>query len=236
VSLDEVRERLSSAAILLDFDGTLAPIVAEPSAARPVPEAAPVLQDLCGRAAVVAVITGRPEGFVRSVLDVQPLEVIGLYGLGASPQLDGSVLSAVDDLTAPLPGVEVEDKGVSVAIHVRRAADPDVAAHALLPALRALAEAHGLTLLEGKQVIELAPPGARKGAVVHHLLARVSPDAALYAGDDAEDLEAFTALETAELPMCRVAVTASGTPERLIEVADVQVEGPVALVELLRTL
>jgi trehalose 6-phosphate phosphatase len=236
VSLDDVRMQLASAAILLDFDGTLAPIVADPAAARPVPDAQPVLRALCERAALVAVITGRPERFVRSVLDVPQLEVVGLYGLGASPPLDPSVLAAVGEVAATVSGAEVEDKGVSVAVHVRRTADPDAAAAQLRPALLALAEANGLTAFEGKRVIELAPPGARKAGVVRQLLARAQPEAALYAGDDAEDAAAFAALAEAGMPMCRVAVTASGTPERLIEVADVQVEGPEALMDLLRSL
>jgi trehalose 6-phosphate phosphatase len=236
VSLEEVRANLARAAILLDFDGTLAPIVADPAAARPVPDAEPVLRALCERAALVAVITGRPEGFVRSVLDVARLEVVGLYGLGDSPPMDRRIVEAVGELTATVPGAELEDKGVSVAVHVRRAADPDVAAAELRSPLQVIAEANGLSIFEGKRVIELAPAGARKAGVVRQLLARARPDAALYAGDDAEDAAAFTALADAGLPMCRVAVTASGTPERLIEVADVQVEGPEALVGLLRTL
>lgn len=236
MSLEDVRAHLAGAAILLDFDGTLAPIVADPAAARPAPEAAAVLRDLSRRTALVAIITGRPESFVRSVLDVPQLEVVGLYGLGASPPLDRGVVEAVDNLTAAVPGAEVEDKGVSVAVHVRRAADPDAAAADLRPALEVVAEAHGLTVFEGKRVIELAPPGSRKAAVVQQLIARVRPEAALYAGDDAEDLEAFASLADAKVPMCRVAVTGSGTPERLIEVADVHVDGPEVLVGLLRTL
>jgi trehalose-6-phosphatase len=85
-------------------------------------------------------------------------------------------------------------------------------------------------------VIELAPRGARKAGAVRVVLERTRPAAALYAGDDAEDAEAFAALAEAGIPMCRVAVTASGTPDRLIEIADVHVEGPEALVALLRTL
>jgi trehalose 6-phosphate phosphatase len=236
VSLDDVRAHLARAAILLDFDGTLAPIVVDPAAARPLPDAADVLGDLTRRAALVAVITGRPEAFVRSVLDVPELEVVGLYGLGASPPLDPEVVAAVGDVTATVPGAEVEDKGVSIAVHVRRTVDPETAAAALRPALEAIADANGLTVFEGKRVIELAPPGPRKAAVVGELLARARPDAALYAGDDAEDANAFAAVAAAGIPMCRVAVTASGTPERLIEVADVHVDGPKALIEMLRTL
>lgn len=233
MSLAAVRARLANAAILLDFDGTLAPIVADPAAARPLPEAAPIIADLCRRASVVAVISGRPEAFIRSVLDVSRLEVVGLYGLAGAPPLAEPVVTAVTDLATAEPGVEVEDKGVSLAVHVRRAGDPEAVSARLRPELQALAEANELTVFDGKQVIELAPPGARKGAVVHRLLRRVTPEVALYAGDDLEDLEAFDALAGAGIPMCRVAVVTSETPAHLVEVADVHVDGPAALLELL---
>ncbi len=236
MTLADVRGSLDRAAILLDFDGTLAPIVDDPAAARPVDGAEEVLRALAARAAVVCVITGRPATFVRAVLDVHAVEVIGLYGLEASPPLDPQVLSTVRELAARIPGATIEDKGASVAVHVRRTADPDAAAASVRPGLRALADEHDLALFEGKRVLELAPRGARKAGAVTAVLERTRPAAALYAGDDAEDAGAFAALADAGIPMCRVAVTASGTPERLIEVADVHVKGPEALVALLRTL
>jgi len=87
MTLAEVSAHLAEAAILLDFDGSLAPIVDDPATARPLPDAAPVLTELCDRAGAVAVITGRPEPFIRDVLDVPRLEVVGLYGLSAMPPL-----------------------------------------------------------------------------------------------------------------------------------------------------
>jgi trehalose 6-phosphate phosphatase len=236
MSFEEVRAHLARAAILLDFDGTLAPIVADPAAARPLPEVAGVLGGLAERAALVAVISGRPEAFIRSVLDAPRVEIVGLYGLADAPPLARSVLDAVHAAAASEPGAEVEDKGVSVAVHVRRTVDPGAAADRLRPAIAAIAAANGLTAFEGKRVIELAPPGSRKRAAVSRLLERVRPAAALYAGDDAEDAEAFAALDDAGIPVCRIVVRGSETPERLIEIADVDVEGPVALLDILRTL
>jgi trehalose 6-phosphate phosphatase len=236
MSLAAVRADLASAAILLDFDGTLAPIVADPAAARPVPEAPAVLTGLAERTAAVSVISGRPEAFIRSVLDVPGVEVIGLYGLADASPLDPAVLEAIRALAATEPGAEVEDKRVSAALHVRRTADPDAAADRLLPAMTAIAEAHGRTVFVGKRVIEIAPLGSRKRAAVQRVLTRVRPAAALYAGDDLEDIEGFAALGESGVPACRVAVRGSETPERLIKVADVEVEGPVALLALLRSL
>jgi len=236
MTLAEVSAHLAEAAILLDFDGSLAPIVDDPAAARPLPDAAPVLTELCDRAGAVAVITGRPEPFIREVLDVPRLEVVGLYGLSAMPPLDADVRAALARIAGSEPGVELEDKGVSIAMHTRRAPDPEVALGRIREPIGRVATTHGLTAFEGKLVVEVSPPGARKGAVVQQLLERLRPRAALYAGDDLPDLEAFDALVEARIAMCRVAVVGSGTPERLIEVADVEVDGPLGLLELLRAL
>jgi trehalose 6-phosphate phosphatase len=236
MSLAGVSARLADAAILLDFDGSLAPIVEDPATARPLLEATPVLTDLCGRARAVAVITGRPEAFVREVLDVPQLEVVGLYGLSAMPPLGDDVRHAIAAIAEGEPGAAVEDKGVSIVVHTRRAPDPVAALARVSGPVRALAASHGLTSFEGKLVIEVAPPGARKGGAVQQLLDRLTPAAALYAGDDVQDLEAFDALEQSGIESCRVAVVGSGTPERLIEIADVQVRGPLGLLELLRAL
>jgi trehalose 6-phosphate phosphatase len=234
--LIEISAHLAEAAILLDFDGSLAPIVEDPAAARPLPEAVPVLTDLCERAGAVAVISGRPEAFIHEVLDVPKLEVVGLYGLSALPPLDDDVRSGLAAIARVEPGVELEDKRVSIALHARRAPDPEAALERMRPAVRALASGHGLTSFDGKLVLEVSPPGARKGGAVQQLLDRLSPPAALYAGDDLEDLEAFDALRGRGIATCRVAVVASGTPARLVEVADVQVHGPVGLLGLLREL
>ena len=236
MTLAEVSAHLAEAAILLDFDGSLAPIVDDPATARPLPDAAPVLTELCDRAGAVAVITGRPEPVIRDVLDVPRLEVVGLYGLSAMPPLDADVRAALARIAGSEPGVELEDKGVSIAMHTRRAPDPEAALGRIRGPIDRVAETFGLTAFEGKLVVEVSPPGARKGAVVQQLLERLRPQAALYAGDDLPDLEAFDALVRARIAMCRVAVVGSGTPERLIEVADVEVDGPLGLLELLRAL
>ena len=235
MNLDAVRARLAGAAILLDFDGTLAPIVPEPEDARPWPGIAEVLSDLVQRARLVAVISGRPEAFIRSVLDVRTLEVIGLYGLkGASP-LDPAIKAEVTRLAATEEGARVEDKVVSMSVHVRGAPDPDAAAARLRDPMFEIATRFGLAAFEGKRVLELAPPGARKGGVVRQLLARAEPEAALYAGDDLEDREAFDALDALDAA-CRIAVVGVETPEALRGAADVLVEGPPGLLEALRSL
>ena len=236
MSLEQVRAVLDRAAILLDFDGTLAAIVPEPEDARPWAGVADTLAALVERAALVAIITGRPEAFIRDVLDVHKVEVIGLYGLEGAPPLDPSVKAAVRALAEAEDGARVEDKGVSLSVHVRGAPDPDEAMGRLRGPFAALATQRGLAAFEGKQVIELAPPGARKGGVVRQLIVRVDPAAAVYAGDDLEDREAFAALDALAGPACRIAVLGPETPEELRLAADLLVEGPAGLLEVLRAL
>ena len=236
MSIEVVRERLAHAAILLDFDGTLAPIVPEPEDARPWPGMAEALTDLVGRAGLVAIISGRPEAFIRGVLDVPKVEVIGLYGLEGAPALTSEIRDQVSALVAEEPGARLEDKRVSISVHVRGAEDPAAAMRRLRPAVEQLADHNGLTAFEGKRVIELAPPGSRKGGAVEQLTTRVAPAAAIYAGDDLEDREAFDALDRLVAPTLRVAVIGPETPEELRRAADLLVEGPPGLLDLLRSL
>jgi trehalose 6-phosphate phosphatase len=227
------------AAILLDFDGTLSPIVARPEDARPVDGAVPVLQRLVGRSASVTIVTGRPEAFIREHLPVDGLDIAGLYGFeGSAPELPEEVIEQVHAAAEGEAGATVERKGASVAVHVRNVAFPDAVEMRLAGRLGKIADGHGLEIRRGKRVLELIAAGSPgKGDVVR---ARVEGlDAALYAGDDEADLEAFDALDEAErsgVVVCRVAVAGPEVPADLVGRADEVVGGPAALVHLLETL
>lgn len=232
------------AGVFLDLDGTLAPIVERPELARPLPEVPAVLRGLIERFALVAVVSGRPGDAVRTLLPVEGLEVFGLYGLEAAGPHDPGRMPEVrleaERVAAAVTGAWVEDKGRSVAVHYRQAPDPPAAAGALAPALAALAAAHGLRLLFGKLVLELAPgetPG--KGAVVAERCRALELRACLYVGDDAADLEAFAALDELRdggLVTVKVAVASGEAPPGLLEAADLVVPGPAGAVDLLRRL
>ena len=79
--LRALSEAPGDAAVLCDFDGTLAPIVAEPETARPLPGVTDVLAVLAARYRLVAVASGRPAAFLVEHLDVPGLERWGSYGL-----------------------------------------------------------------------------------------------------------------------------------------------------------
>jgi trehalose 6-phosphate phosphatase len=230
--------RPERAGILLDFDGTLAPIVSRPEDAGPAAGAHDVLMALVDRYAVVAVVSGRPAGDLLEMLDVKGVRYEGLYGLAAGVAPVGPLLGHVESVAKAVPGAWVEPKGITVAVHDRQAEDPARSREVLAGALRQLADETGYDLLEGKMVFELAPAGeSRKGGAVERIVRDADLAAAMYAGDDLPDLEAFAALDRLEengLETVKVAVGGIETPEALRADADVVVEGPAELLELLR--
>jgi trehalose 6-phosphate phosphatase len=228
---------------VLDFDGTLAEIVARPEHARPVDGARDALVELVERYRTVAIVTGRRSEEVAALLDVPHVTYVGLYGLedGAN-ELVTAVIPRVQAATAEVKEAWVEDKGVSVAVHYRQARDPVSARAALMVTLQPVATEAGLELIEGKMVLELVPPDRPlKGGAVERLAREHGLQALLYAGDDHADLDAFDALDRLiasgdVLAAVRLAVRGPETPPELVNAADVVAEGPAELVQLLRTL
>lgn len=235
--------------VIVDFDGSLAPIVADPAAAAPLPDAAGVLARLVRRAGRVAVVSGRPVDFLRDALPVEGLVVFGQYGVerfdGGAVSLvpearawTAAVRAAADEAEAALPGLLVERKGdVGVALHWRQRADLEADAAALG---RTLAARHRLRLEPGRRALELRPPVAvDKGTATRELAA--GAHAALVIGDDRGDVEAFVALrrlvEERRLGHAvRVAVRSAETPDELVRHCDVEVDGPQGALRFLERL
>jgi trehalose 6-phosphate phosphatase len=229
--------------IFLDFDGTLLEIVARPDQARPIPEARPILAELARRYDLVAVVSGRRTDEVRALIESPEIEVFGHYGITESAGegvRSSEVLSRVNEVAGDVPGAWVEDKGASLAVHYRAAADPAAAEGRLRPVLQAIADGRGLTILPGKMVLELAPadtPG--KGSVVLREARARNLAGCMFAGDDRADLAAFAALDELEADgtvTVKVAVKSEETPQELIDEADIVVERPSGLLELLTRL
>jgi trehalose 6-phosphate phosphatase len=248
--LDEVRRRSAEAGIVTDFDGTLSAIAPTPEAARAVDGAAEALADLAAAYALVGVVSGRRAEDVASLLGRPPgVRILGLYG---SEETDSSldeardvgaveqVLADVERIAQAIPGARVERKGVHVAVHYRGSADPEEARRALLAELGAVGRSAGLRVLEGKKVVELAPAGGpTKGEAVRRLVGDHDVRTVLYAGDDVADLQAFDAVRAVRsdgVVGVTVAVRSAETPASLIDRADVVVEGPQGMVDLLRGL
>ncbi|MEX2210296.1 MAG: trehalose-phosphatase [Gaiellaceae bacterium] len=231
--LRELAREPGRAAVLLDVDGVLAPIVERPEDATVPEETRGELRRLAGRYALVAFISGRADEDARRVLGLDGIEVVGEHGLGLDPaaeQWAARLHAFVDSVEWP-----VERKPLSVTFHYRTAED-EQAARAELERVAARAEGEGLVAKFGRKVLELRPPvQANKGTAVRHLLEREGLQRALYAGDDTTDLDAFAALAGLELAV-RVAVATPEGPPELAAAADVVVESPAGLLDVLRRL
>jgi trehalose 6-phosphate phosphatase len=221
------------AALLFDVDGTLAPIVPDPAAATVPEETRRELRRLATRYALVGCVSGRPGEVAREIVGVSELEYLGEHGL----ELDPAATRWAPRIHAFADGVDwpVERKPLSIAFHYRTAEDPDAARAALEPVAAAALE-EGFRTRWGRMVLEVLPPlEATKGTAVRRLLEQRHLRRALYAGDDATDLDAFVALDGLDLAI-RVAVISTEGPERLGRLADLRVSSPAALTELLAQL
>ncbi len=236
VSIDPIAalaEAPDRAAILLDVDGTLAPIAPRPQDARVPDEARAEITRLAGRYALVACVSGRTGEDARRLVGIEEIRYVGSHGLELEPEAaDWS-----DRIRAFAAGVDwpVEDKGLTISFHYRQAGDED-AALSYLEEVAERAREEGLVPRFGRKVLEIRPPvHADKGTAVRHLLEEAGLRRALYAGDDTTDLDGFRALNGLELGV-RVAVSSDEAPEQLVASADLVVSSPAELVELLRRL
>jgi trehalose 6-phosphate phosphatase len=231
--LTRLSDESRRAAILLDVDGTLAPIVAAPEQASVPPETKTELARLAARYALVACVSGRPGKDAERLVGVEGLTYVGLHGLELDPEAEryrDALHSFADTVDWP-----VEDKGLAVSFHYRGVEDEE-AARAELESAAERARTAGLRARFGRTVLEILPPvEAHKGTAVRYLLDRARLTRALYAGDDTTDLDAFRALEGLEVSV-RVAVVSQEGPQELRETADIVVDGPAELRDLLSRL
>jgi trehalose 6-phosphate phosphatase len=237
VLLVRFRSEPERAAVLLDVDGTLAPIVPRPEDAAVPEETRAEVERLAARYALVACISGREAADARRLVGLDSLEYVGVHGLEADPQARRFTpqLEAFAE-RVPWPWTVENKGGVTISFHYREA--PDDEGRRRAAEVAEAAEAAGLTAHHGRKVLEVRPPVAvDKGSAVRRLLAGRPVTRALYAGDDTTDLDAFRGLDDAGLDVAlKVSV---GSPEMnpaLLTAADLVVDGPGELLTFLRTL
>lgn len=197
----------ATAALFLDFDGTLADIALHPDevvVSEPLPQLLLALREQL--AGAVAVVTGRRLAAVDAMLAPALLAGSGLHGAelraesGGEPRLDadpgggGPLARALAARFADDPRIYVEDKGAGVSLHYRRAPER---AHECAAAMQELAPKDRFDVTAGHMVVEARPRGADKGSALA-ALARLPPFAGrapVFVGDDATDEDAFRAAE-----------------------------------------
>jgi trehalose 6-phosphate phosphatase len=258
-ALEPIRSDPGRSAILLDIDGTLAPIVRHAADAH-VPEATrALLIEIAGRYRVVGCVSGRRATTARQIVAIGTIAYIGNHGAellrprATRPEVDSELASwtarvrafAASAYTPDLQRIRVrhEDKEAIAAFHWRGAPDEEAAAEAVR-AIAARAEDEGFAVHWGRKVLEVRPPVTiDKGAGIVRLLDEVGPDIqlALYVGDDMTDLDAFRALtglvEDGRLERAvRVGVHSEEGPSEITANADVVVEGTDGVRELLALL
>lgn len=245
--LQAIAARLPGALIALDFDGTLAPLVRDPSTSRPVAGAIDTLAGLAQAGAQVAVVTGRSAETVLELGGLQAIPDVLISGLHGAETWHRGRLQTRDEpaglaeLRTSLPpllaetadGLWLEDKRLSLVVHARQAADPQQVLTELGHRLPPLVEAQGLELHPGKLVLEIRIPDLSKATALEQLLTPETT-AALFGGDDLGDLPAVTAVSKWAAATGRPGLTiAVGELAELRAVTDVAVESPAELATLL---
>jgi trehalose 6-phosphate phosphatase len=244
-------------AILTDIDGTIAPIVLSPEDAA-VPETTrDLLRALAREYALVACLSGRRALDARRVVGVDELAYSGNHGIELllpgdtevrpDPSLDGHESDArrfIEGLgrrDLEQAGIRIEDKGAIIALHWRGAGN-EAGAESLAHEIASEAEWEGLVPHQGRKVLEIRPNVAiSKGIAVAALIPARPIDAALYAGDDRTDVDAFTALRTLMedgklTAVACVAISSDESPPEVATAADLVVQGPPGFAAVLEAL
>ena len=243
--------------MLLDIDGTLAPIVEEASEAHVPQGTRQLLSQVAKHYGLVACVSGRRASDARAMVGVGSISYLGSHGSEllkagwTEPVLDPELVPWVEpirDFARQLDSValrrlrvRLEDKQVILALHWRGAPD-EPAARTALDAVAAKARAAGLWTHWGRKVLEVRPPvPIDKGAGIRRLLREVSVHAATYVGDDTTDLDAFRALRelVSAGSLARaltVGVASEDGPAEIVGEADVVVDGTQGVLDLLALL
>jgi trehalose 6-phosphate phosphatase len=250
-ALEPLRSDPSHAAVLLDIDGTLAPIVRHAADAH-VPEATrSLLIEIARRYRLVGCVSGRRASTARQIVAIGSIAYVGNHGgellrPGAStPELDPDVAAWTERVRAFAARaytseaqrlrVRSEDKLMIAAFHWRGAPD-EGAAEAAVRALAGRAQEEGFAVHWGRKVLEVRPPVTLDKSLGVAALLRGAQaegsriDAALYVGDDSTDIDAFRGLRELAAggvlgrALC-VAVASDEAPSELVRQADLTIDG-----------
>jgi trehalose 6-phosphate phosphatase len=253
-SPSDIAAVIDGALVAADFDGTLAAIVAHPADSRPAAGAGEVLLALANAGATVAIVTGRTAEAALQASgfeDIPGVVVEGQYGAERwhdhkldtlpAPASMGELRNRLPNLIRELtddPNVWIEDKGISLVVHARQSRDPDAILDTLHDPVTELATSTDVEVHVGKLVLEIRLAGVDKASAIERL-ARDTPTAIFFAGDDFGDIPAFKAVHEWRRRTGRPALTIGVVPHAgapVAGIADMEVDDPAAVIEVLNQL
>jgi len=227
-------------ALITDIDGTISPIAPRPEDAVVSDLVRLSLRNLARDLALVAVVTAREETVAREMVGLDELSYVGNYGLAEeldlSPGIERAKARAAQEI-AGLPCVQLEDKGVSFALHYRNCEDAGMR-QLLLSIAMPLSVEEGAKVLEGKKVIELVPRELPdKGTAIARLAEEHNIRGLVYLGDDLSDIAVFREIARRRseegLPGVAIAVVDAETDVAVREMADLELAGVMEVEQLL---
>ena len=243
LSLIQEALKRSPLGLITDVDGTISEIAPTPQAARVSPSCRRYLKALLSQLALVAAISGRPVAQVRDMVGIRGMVYIGNHGLERETKNHTElphrvrdylgIMKSVTKELSPLcsmPGVSIENKGVTVTIHYRLSPEPQTAEREILNFVKALAQAKDLGVIRGKMGINLLPPvEINKGTATLDLIREYHLQGGLYLGDDLTDIDAFVAIHTSARELnfqgLVIGITGSEMPAKLAAEADFTLKG-----------
>ena len=242
----------SPAGLITDIDGTIAPITPTPEETVVSTVCRAALANLVGKIDLVAVLTGRSVVKARDMVGIEGVVFVGNHGLERWKDGDVEVVAEAREYQplirgvaerlrreVDMPGLVIEDKGVSASVHYRLSNAPSRAKEAIFYALDRLDEARGLLISEGKLVVEIRPPvRVDKGTSLRKLVEEHGLKGVVCMGDDVTDVDAFKAVHVLSARGTRkglaLGVVGSDTPQQIIEEADFLLRGVGEVEELLQ--
>ena len=198
--------------VACDYDGTLAPLVDDPTRAVPAPGAVEAVERLAELPrTTVALLSGRNRAALAQVSGASaPVVLVGSHGAEWEDGFDSPLDDDEESLLARLhtelgeiasdtPGAHVESKPTAAVLHVRPVSDPAARAQATARAMAGPAALDGVQVTEGKNVVEIAVREASKGAAISRLVAQTGAEVALFIGDDVTDERGFAQLRAQDV-------------------------------------
>jgi len=243
--LDLIEEvlRRSPFGLITDVDGTISQTAPTPQQASVSPLCYHYLSLLCSHLALVAAMSGRPAAEVKYMIKIDGMVYMGNHGLerwteGHSEfprdvqNYSKVVKDAIKELTPLLsiPGVTIEDKGITATIHYRLCPEPQSVEKVILAAIEDSPRVRSLRVIQERMAIDLLPPvDVNKGMATLDLIQGYNLHGCIYLGNDTTDIDAFRAIHAASHDLnfqgFAIGIITQETPEKLVVEADFTLNG-----------